>query len=106
MGIIDYGGVLLHGNFEKVRRYKTKDGRPRNWSDHDYKALLPYPFKWRSKLGKVECDCKEVIEAYQPYYGFTYYHEQACATMKHLFRYPQMENFMPEYDPRVIAQFS
>lgn len=63
-----------------------------------------YPFKWRSKLGKVECDCKEVIEAYQPYYGFTYYHKDACATMKHLRHYPQMENFMYEWDPRVIAQ--
>jgi hypothetical protein len=104
MGAIQFGGAIIHGNFERVRRYKTKDGRPRKWWDRDYKAVVPYPFKWRSKLGKVECDCKEIIESYQPYYGFTYTHEDNCATMHHLRRYPQMENFMYDNDPRVIAQ--
>lgn len=102
MGIIQTGKVTLFGNFEKARRYKN--GKPRNWIDRDWKAIIPYPFKWRVKLGKVECDCKEVIESYQPYLGSTWYHEENCATMQHLRKYPQMENFMWDRDPRVIAQ--
>ena len=103
MGAIFGDGIIIHGNFSQAKRYNTKDGRPPNWHERDYKAIVPYPFKWRSKLGKVVCDCKEVVEAYQPYYGWTIYHEDDCATMKHLRRYPQMENFMWNYDPRVIA---
>lgn len=91
--------VVLHGNFEKPRRYKN--GRPKNWAFRDYKALVAYPFKWRSTLGKVQCNCEEVIEAYQPYYGTSWYHEDACAIMVHFRKYPQMENF--GIDPSLIA---
>jgi hypothetical protein len=40
-------------------------------------------FKWRAKLGKVECTCTEYVEAYQPYYGFNCYHSNECAIMQH-----------------------
>lgn len=85
----------------KARRYKN--GRPKNWSMRDYKAIKPYDLKWRKKLGKVECDCKEMVEAYQPYYGFTFYHMEDCALVKHYEKYPQMENLW-EMNPYVIAQ--
>jgi hypothetical protein len=101
MGIINHGKVVLFGNFTTARRYKN--GKPKNWMDRDYKAIVPYDFTWRTKLGKVECDCKEIIEAYQPFYGFTWFHSEDCACMKHLRRYPQMQNFMADYDPKVIA---
>lgn len=102
MGIIDTGKVVFFGNFSKARRYKN--GRPRDWFDRDYKAIVPYPFTWRLKLGKVECDCKECIEAYQPYYGSTWFHEDRCAMMVHFRRYPQMQNFYPEHSFHIIAQ--
>ena len=104
MGIITNrdGTVHILGNFTKARRYK--DGRPRDWIDRDWKAIIPYPFKWRTKLGKVECTCVECIESYMPYYGSTWYHEENCAITKHIRKYPQMLNFMWDYDPMVIAQ--
>jgi hypothetical protein len=101
MGIRTNGKITLFGNFETARRYKN--GKPKNWFDRDWKAIIPYPFKWRAKLGKVECDCKEVVEAYQPYYGSTWYHSKECATIKHYRKYPQMANFIWDTDPNVIA---
>lgn len=56
------------------------------------------------KLGKVRCDCRTVIENYQPWYGFTWYHAESCATQKHFKKYPQMENFMWDRDLQVITQ--
>jgi hypothetical protein len=41
MGAIYGDGIVIHGNFATARRYKTKDGRPKNWHDRDYKAILP-----------------------------------------------------------------
>lgn len=99
MGIRQFGNVTLLGNFAKVSRK-----RPKNWIDKDYKVIVPYPFKWRAKLGRVECDCKEVIECYQPYYGYTFLHGEGCAIRKHLKRYPQINNFLWDRDPTVIAQ--
>lgn len=90
--MIGNGKIVICGNFSKARRYNTKDGRPHKWFERDYKAIRAYPFQWRTKLGKIECDCKEVIEAYQPYYGFNVYHEDNCAIMKHFRAYPQMQN--------------
>jgi hypothetical protein len=101
MGMISNGKIIIHGNFERPRRYKN--GKPKNWIERDWKALIPYPFKWRTKLGEVECDCVEVVEAYQPYYGSTWYHSEECAVMKHYRKYPGMENFMWDRDVRVIA---
>jgi hypothetical protein len=93
MGIISNGKITMIGNFEKPRRFKTKDGRPRNWTERDYKAIRPFDFKWRAKLAKVECTCTEYIEAYEPRYGFKCYHSDECAIMKHYRKHPQMQNF-------------
>lgn len=76
--------------------------RPKNY-DEAFQTMVPYPFKWRTKLGKVECDCVTVREKYEPWYGFTIYHNDECATLKHLRKYPQMENFMWDRDPHVLA---
>ena len=103
MGVITDGKIYIHGNFSEPKRYKN--GRPKNWFNRDYKAIVPYPFKWRTTLGKVECDCVEIVEAYQPYYGWTYFHSKECAVIKHYNKYPQMENFIGYYrDVNVIAQ--
>ena len=89
--------IDLHAD---IKRYKN--GKPKDWFDRDWKAIIPYPFKWRAKLGKVECDCVEVVQAYQPWYGSTWYHSDECAIMKHYNKYPQMGNFI-EGSPVVIA---
>jgi hypothetical protein len=95
--VIDNGNIVMIGNFAKIRK-----GRPKNNFDEEYKAIVPFEFKWRAKLGKVECDCTEVLECYQPYYGFSFYHLDECAIMKHYKKYPQMANFIGS--PRLIAQ--
>ena len=100
MGMISNGKVTILGNFEKPKRYKH--GRPKDAFMRDYKAIVPYDFEWRATLGKVTCTCTECIEAYQPYYGFDWYHMDDCAIIQHLKRYPQMENLLG-YDPRRIA---
>lgn len=99
MGIKQFGKVVVLGNFAKIRR-----GRPKvdNFM-REYKAIVPFEFKCRAKLGKVECDCTEVLECYQPYYGFSVYHSDECAMMKHYRKYPQMGNFIGG-SPGLIAQ--
>ncbi len=101
MGMISNGKITMIGNFTKPRRYKN--GKPKNAWNRDYKAIIPYPFKWRAKLGKVECDCKECIKMYQPYYGSTWIHSDECAVMKHYKKYPQMNNLW-DMAPEIIAQ--
>lgn len=54
--------------------------------------MRPYFFKWREKIGKIECDCKEVLETYMPYYGCTWYHSQECALIKQLKDKPHLKN--------------
>lgn len=58
MGCISNGNITILGNFTRARRYKTKHGRPKNWTERDYKAIGLFNFKWRATLGKVECTCK------------------------------------------------
>lgn len=60
--------------------------------DEPYRIMVPYKFKWRVKIGKVECDCKEVEECYQPWYGFDWYHSEACALMRLVKEKPQLKN--------------
>ena len=100
MGMISNGKITMVGNFTRPKRYK--DGKPKNWMDRDWKAIIPYPFEWRAKLGKVECNCKEVIEAYQPYYGSTFSHSDDCAVMVHFRKHPQMQN-IGDFDPNPMA---
>ena len=101
MGVIEYGKVVIHGNFERPRRYKN--GKPKNWIDRDWKAIIPYPFKWRVRWCGVECDCKEVIESYQPYYGSNWSHMDDCAIMKHHKAHPGYSN-VAGYPPPPAVQ--
>lgn len=108
MGVISNGKIIMTGNFEKPRRYKNI--RPKDWFDRDYKAIIPWDnmFKdWkRPTLGKATCNCKEVIECHQPYYGRTWYHADECAIVKHMEKYPQMLNLPIFYyiNPWLIAR--
>lgn len=98
MGAIFGNGIVIHGNFAKVTKRKPKG------FDQEYKIMVPYRFKWRNKLGRATCDCKEMLECYQPWYGYSYYHEDNCAISKHLAKYPQMQNFFWDTDPSLIAR--
>ncbi len=82
---------------------KTTKRKPKNWIENGYTIRVPFDFQWRATLGKVTCDCTEVIERFEPYYGFTFFHSENCAIRKHLEKYPQMENLLWDRDPRVIA---
>lgn len=62
--------------------------------DVGYRIIVPYPQIERERLGKVECDCKEVVKMYRPYIGVSLHHSGGCAIRKHLFRYPGILNFV------------
>jgi len=89
MGCIDYGGLVIMGNFAKLLKERPKNF---NWAEDEDKWLRPYFLKWREKIGKVKCDCVEVEEHYMPYYGFTFYHNKDCALMKQLRDKPHLKN--------------
>ena len=93
MGLLLGNGIAICGNFAQARRYKTKDGRPRDWFDKDYKAIRTFDFKWRDKKCGITCTCTEIIESYQPYYGWDYFHMDDCAIMVYYKKYPQRFNF-------------
>lgn len=82
-----YNGIHISGNFNKLSMRK-----PKNWIERGYKILVPYRFRWREKIGKVECDCKECEEHYQAYYGISWYHSKDCAMMKYVDAHPQILN--------------
>lgn len=83
----------LIGNFAPLTKRK-----PKNWIDKNYKIMVPYDFKWRHKIGKVECDCKECEEDYMPWYGMSWYHSKDCALMKYVESHPQLKNLNQYYD--------
>lgn len=88
--------ISICGNFAKLSKKKPKT------FDKEYKCIVEYPFKWRAKLGKVECNCVECEEHFQPYYGWTWFHDKDCAIMNHLKKFPQIESLV-SYDIRVIT---
>lgn len=98
MSCIIGNGIAICGNFSKLRK-----GKPENWAWKTYKTLIPYPFRWRKKIGKVKCTCKEVIEMHQPYYGCTWLHSPDCALMKLIKEKPQLQNLICYQDIEVIA---
>lgn len=100
MGCIVNDKMAICGNFSTAKRYKN--GKPHDWIERDWKAIIPYPFKWRTKLGKVKCSCVEVVESYQPWYGSSWYHEDKCAIMQHVKKFPQMKNL--GFGSSLIAQ--
>ena len=79
-----------------TKHWKVMKKRPKDWREKGYKIKQPYFLKWRAKLGRARCDCTEVIEVYQPWYGTTLSHAEGCAILKHIERYPGMNNFMWE----------
>ena len=85
-------------------RQPITNKKPKNWIDVGYTIKQPYPFKWRVKIGKLECDCKECLQNYQPWYGFTYYHSDDCVLMKRLKANPQLENLACYWNLEVLAQ--
>lgn len=94
-------GFHISGNFNKLSRRK-----PKNWMQTGYKTIVPFKFNWREKIGKVECNCKEVEEHYEPYYGTAWYHTNECALIKYINKRPQICN-LNQYcgkDLRLIAQ--
>lgn len=93
MGLIELNGALVLGNFAKVTKRK-----PKNWMENGYKIVVPYDFKWRSKIGKVECDCKVCEEHFMPWYGTSWFHSKECAYIKHFQRYPGILNLNNFYD--------
>lgn len=100
MGIAGVG-FHISGNFVQQTIRK-----PKNWIDRGYKITVPYPFKWREKIGKVKCDCKMCEEHYAPYYGISWHHSKECALIKHINKRPQILNLNQYYgrDMSVIAQ--
>lgn len=93
-----YNGIAICGGTPALSKK-----RPENWIDTGYTIVKPFDFKWRAKLGRATCDCKEIIESYQPYYGFTWRHSKECAIIKHIKKYPGIQNLLWEVDPEVIA---
>ena len=87
-----YNGIHINGNLNKLSKRK-----PRNWIETGYKILVPYKFKWREKIGKVECNCTECEEHYQAYYGIDWYHSKECALIKHIEAHPQILNLNQYY---------
>lgn len=99
MGLIEYNGAIVLGNFNKLSKRK-----PKNWIETGYKIIVPYKFKWREKIGGVECDCKFCEEHFMPYYGTTWYHTNDCALMKLIDKRPQILNLWQyQRDLRIIA---
>lgn len=92
MGLEIFNNVIICGNFAKVTKR-----RPRNWVDKDYKIIVPFRFGWRHKLGNVECNCNTCYEHYQPYYGYSWYHMEDCAILKHLEKHPGIANLNQYY---------
>ena len=99
MGCLHSGNMVICGDFAMPI---TKE-KPVDWINKGYKIMVPFPFKDRPKLGKAICDCKEVLEHFAPWYGTTWYHLNDCAMMKHLKRYPGIQNLI-EGDFSIIAQ--
>lgn len=99
MGCIVGQNITICGNFAKLTRRKPKG------YNKDYKIIIPYPFKWREKIGGIECDCTEVEEHFQPWYGFDWYHSPTCAILKRIERHPGIQNLFQfaERDFRHIA---
>lgn len=87
MGCYIAPGIHVSGNFNPLT-----EAKPENWIDTGYKIIVPFEFKWRHKVGKVECDCTECEEHFQPWYGYSWYHSKECALIKHLKKHPQICN--------------
>lgn len=97
MGIIDMGGIIVHGNFEEVQTEKPKDFH----YDKDAKWIEPYEMEWRETMGNAICSCTIVEVHFQPYYGHDFYHQATCSLMRKLKAEPQIENLREVYLPQM-----
>lgn len=101
MGVVQYGDVIIHGNFAEVLPEKPKDFD----YEQDAKWLEPYPkeFEYREKIGSVICTCKKLEVHFAPYYGFDYYHTEDCNLLRQLKDRPSLLN-LPWYEhlPAVV----
>lgn len=91
-------GSAICGGYPKLTKKK-----PKNWIETGYQILTPYKWKWRTKIGKVKCTCKEVKEIYKPYYGYTWEHTEECALMIQIKKRPQLLNLPAYYYLPVIG---
>lgn len=93
--------IYIIGNFNKLSKKK-----PKNWEKTGYKIIIPFPFKWRHKIGKVKCDCKFCEEHFKPWYGLSWFHSKDCALMRYIDKRPQICNLNQYYghDLRLITQ--
>lgn len=101
IGIISLIMLIVANIFWKMNNIQKKIKRkPKNW------IVVPFTFKWRHKIGKVECDCKFCEEHYQPWYGVSWFHSKDCALMKYIDSRPQICNLNQYYgqDLSLIAQ--
>lgn len=89
--LVNSGGAIC-GNFAKLTKRK-----PKNWYETGYKIIVPFTFKWRHKIGNVKCTCKNMEEHYQPYYGWSWFHEEGCAYVEVFKKRPQLCNLNPFY---------
>lgn len=96
-----FNGIHISGNFNKLTKRK-----PKNWIENGYKIIVPFKFEWRHKIGKVECDCVECEEHFEPWYGISWYHSKECALIKYINSRPQICNLNQYYgrDLSLIAQ--
>ena len=79
--------IWICGNFNPITKQK-----PENWHETGYKMMVDYPFPDREKIGKIECDCKQVLECFQAWYGYNWYHSDDCALIKAIEKRPQLIN--------------
>lgn len=91
--------IIICGNFSELTRQKPEN------HDKAYKCIIPYPFKWRVKIGKIKCNCKEVEEHFQPWYGFDWYHMDNCSIIKHIKAHPGIQN-LSQYENRNLRKIA
>lgn len=100
MGVINMGGVIVHGNFAERTEHK-----PANFDyESDAKWYEPYPPELeRITIGKTTCDCKRIKTDYAPWYGFTWWHDDDCAIVKRVKERPSLLNLPAFYDYELIG---
>lgn len=86
MDAIDYGGIVICGNFSELLDEKPKD--------FDYmssgKWLEDYWLDQRECIGGTVCSCRKIQVHYQPWYGFDLFHSKGCNLLRKVELQPQL----------------
>lgn len=82
-------GSAICGNFAERTEQKPKDFH----YDVTAKWWEDYPFEWREQVGGTVCNCKRIKVDFAPYYGFDYYHSDACFLVQKYNNTPNAEMF-------------